>query len=276
MQKFLIVNTKGFSLEQSILAMHANLQQLHEKEETSLLEIHSVNFVNTFEKPTKTALDISPAANQPVIVYNCCVVLVEPKPKPNMDELIEKAFKQAVEIIYGKPLPSMSVVRDMPDGEKVNIDPIGDQVNEMNDQPTDKEVSELREAASFMKRSEQFSCKHEHLDPVKRYKGHRGSQYYRLCDDCGAEVWHGIDDEHPAPGVGSDEVMKAASEFIKETGDALGKMFISPGEKCPHTHLGDPYHFKDDGGYDYVMRDCKECGKKMFVGVPTQYPELFK
>jgi len=228
MQKFLIVNTKGFSLEQSILAMHANLQQLHEKEETSLLEIHSVNFVNTFEKPTKTALDISPAANQPVIVYNCCVVLVEPKPKPNMDELIEKAFKQAVEIIYGKPLPSMSVVRDMEAGEKVNIGPIGDQVNEMNDQPTEKEVENLKEANSFMNRSAQFSCEHDTTGGKKYYKDHRNpDQYYQICRICGAEVWHGIDDEHPAPGVGS-EGMKAASEFIKNTGDALGKMFIAP------------------------------------------------
>jgi hypothetical protein len=98
MQKFLIVNTKGFSLEQAILAMHTNLQQLHEKPETSMLEIHSVNFVNTFEKPQKSSLDLN-GTNQPVIVYNCCVVLVEPKQndqQPSLDEI--KELKQAARV----------------------------------------------------------------------------------------------------------------------------------------------------------------------------------
>ena len=79
MQKFLIVNTKGFTPEQAIVNMHSQLEKINADPATDKMQIHSVNFVNSFEKPQKSALDLNGTGNQPVVVYNCCVMLVGKK-----------------------------------------------------------------------------------------------------------------------------------------------------------------------------------------------------
>jgi hypothetical protein len=238
MQKFLFVNTKGFSLEQSILAMHANLQKIHEAPETSLLEIQSVNFVNTFEKPAKGTLDISPAANQPVIVYNCCVVLVEPKPRPDIDGMVAKWVQQLKGIYNAMKDDDIDLNAER---EQSIVHGFG-VLNAEGDQPSDKEIKDLREATSFLKRSEQFNCKHV-LGQQRFSKDYRNlEQYYQICSKCGAEVWHGIDDEHPAPGapghldpsavkkIMDDETADNAADVEKRYNDTLERHGITGDE----------------------------------------------
>jgi hypothetical protein len=186
MQKFLIVNTKGFSLEQAILAMHTNLQQLHEKSDTSMLEIHTMTFVNTFEKPQKSSLDLN-GNSQPVIVYNCCVLLTDKEHNTRTEQLLNKLSSQLAEMI------------------NFDFNPAGDLVTTDQPGPSEKEIEELKEGASFIKRSAQFSCKHEHLDPVKHSKAYKNpGQYYQICADCGAEVWNEINE----PGIWNEQENK--------------------------------------------------------------------
>lgn len=187
MQKFLFVNTKGFSLEQAIIAMHANLEKVHAEPETALLEIHSVNFVNTFEKPQKSSLDLN-GNNQPVIVYNCCVVLVEPAHSTRMEQLVSKLSNQLSDMISLYLDEAVDSGSDLPG-------------------PSEKEIEDLKKGAAFIKRSAQFTCEHKHLDPVKHSKAYKNAgQYFQFCQDCGAEVWNEPGEGYiPGPGIGGTE-----------------------------------------------------------------------
>jgi hypothetical protein len=161
MQKFLIVNCKGISIELAIMQTHENLQRIHADPETKDLEIYSVNFVNTFEQPQRNTLDISPQANQPVIVYNCCVILVEPKRKPDIEAMFQEYMGKAMDLIYPKK-------------ESTDI---------VTGRPTRDEIHELQQAARVF-------CQHTNLDPIRHSKAHKNiGSYFQICKDCGAEVW---------------------------------------------------------------------------------------
>jgi hypothetical protein len=181
MQKFLIVNCKGVTLEQAIVAMHENLVKLQDQPDTADLQIFSTNFVNTFEKPQRSSLDLN-GQQQPVIIYNFCVVLVKPvrDPLPDWDDIAGIIADRIADKLTG----TLDDIILGQDGEKIN------------DVPTDTEVQEIKRAAAMF-------CQHTRLDPAKHSKAHRNiGQWFQLCLDCGAEVWSGITDEHPAPGAG--------------------------------------------------------------------------
>jgi hypothetical protein len=175
MQKFLFINTKGFSIEQAIMAMHEHLNKIHADPEAAGLVFHTMAFVNTFETPKASPI-ASPNGNpQPVIVYNCCVTLVERDPSHNdrVEQLLNKISHQLAEMI------------------SFDFDPHGDPVSKSpatDPGPTDQEKLDLKRAADFI-------CQHTNLDPARRAKPHRNpGKYFQFCKDCGAEVWQDITD----------------------------------------------------------------------------------
>jgi hypothetical protein len=174
MQKFLLLNCKGLSLELLIMQVHENLNRLHKDPETADLEILSMNFVNTFEKPQKNSLDISPQANQPVIVYNCCVVLVKPRQLLDPDQLAKGIAERILDEI------------DPPAG------------SDTSPGPSPSEIETLKRFAGF-------TCEHKNLDPAKHSKAYKNpGMYYQICQDCGNEVWS----EGTAADVGNDGLKK--------------------------------------------------------------------
>jgi hypothetical protein len=75
MQKYLFINTKGFTIDQAIIAMHDQVLTIMEKDPG--LKFFSVNFINAMEEPKESKLTIAgKPPGQQVMVVNCCVVLV--------------------------------------------------------------------------------------------------------------------------------------------------------------------------------------------------------
>lgn len=201
MRKHLIVNTKGFSLEQAILAMHQNLEKIGLQDETKHLQIQSMNFVNTFEKPQKSSLDLN-GGNQPVIVYNCCVLLVEPGDHNDKVENLLMHLSAEMSSILTRITKFMDE----------------DYLDDVTPEPSPGEVEQLKRSASFF-------CQHPNLHPTRYQKDHRNpDQYYQICRDCGAEVWQGLEDDQTAgPGIPFMKAVPADPGSLPDAGDPAYK-----------------------------------------------------
>lgn len=154
MKKFIFVKTKGLSVDQSIQNMHKTLTEMNDNPEIAGLEIHSMSFHNSMEMPPESKIS-SLQQPQPIMVVNCCVMLIE---RTDIQPYID-LFKKAMDKLF-------PVVSDDSAG------------------PTDKEKKDILSAAKMF-------CQHTHLDPAKHSKANKNpGHYFQYCEDCGAEVWN--------------------------------------------------------------------------------------
>jgi hypothetical protein len=206
MRKHLFVNAKGYTVDQAIMNMHETLEKLEaDPNAPKGWDIYSVNFVNSFEISKRNNLDISPNNNQPTMIYNCCVVLME-----------QSEHNTRMETMLGEIHQMFEWAKKFTADNNGRADELGKQIRDFmqpSDQPTPSEME-------ILKRMGQQMCEHKNLDPAKHSKHYRNpGQWYRICMDCGAEVWSGITDEHPAPGAGMKAVPRDLGKADQQDGE---------------------------------------------------------